>query len=465
MKTIRQFRPLEDLRDLRARDYICALYEDDRERLDVTADFIQKGLDAGEKVIVVEGISTFEILLAHFDEAKVQFQQHLMRGQLTFVDLDSRALDFSAPDRTVAFLRLEESRAMEEGYDTCRFAVDMSAIICRAANTGQHALYMTSMDAFYRGGRCMALCLYERKSCSTELLLDILRSHQIVMVGRQLYENFYYLRGGFMHGAGPEEGDRWLQNLVDHRQVDMALQKLSGVVEQTADIVIITDRNGVIEYVNPAFEKLTGFSRDETVDRKPNLIRSNQHDDSFYADLWKTISAGRAWRGEITNRKKNGELYWEEKTITPIRDARGTITHYVSTGKDITESRRVAEKLGQTKDLLEAVFQASPFAIVSMGTDLNVTMWNRAAERLFGWSAAEVLGKPLPTVPDDRRDHFEKVNHDVAKGMTLTWSFPLSANEADLLGQHFFLDKFLPNCFSMLDEQYTSAGKQALGAR
>ena len=421
MKTIRQLRPLDDIRDLRPRDHICALYEDAAERDDILLDFVGAGLESGEKVVVIENIASFESLLARFEQKHIQVQQHLMRGQLTFVDLDSRSGEFSSPDRAVAFLRLEEARAMEEGYDVCRFAVHMSHVLCSAAHAGQQSLYMASMDTFYRGGRCMALCLFERSACSGELLLDLLRSHQIVMIGRQLYENFYYLRGGCVGGAGQDEGDRWMQNLVERRQIDLTLKKLSSVVEQTADMVMITDREGVIEYVNPAFEKLTGFSREESIGQKPNMIQSDQHDPSFYDYMWKSILAGRVWRGEIINRKKSGEYYWEEKTITPVRDTRGAITHFVSTGKDVTESRRVAENLRQAKELLEAVFQASPVAILTLDTHTwHVTTWNRASEHLFGWTAAELMGKPLPIVPDDDRENFEKVNRSVAAGTTLT---------------------------------------------
>jgi len=420
MKTLRQIRPLENLRDLRPRDHICALYENTQERDEILSEYVRTGLDAGEKVVVIEDIASFESLLALLEKKRIQFQQELMRGQLTYVDVDSRAPDFSAPDRAVAFLRFEESRALEEGYDTCRFAVHMSSILCSASPPGQHSLYMTSLDAFYRGGRCMALCLFDRKSCSNELLLDLLRSHHIVMLGRQLYDNFYYLRGGCVPNAGSEEADRWIQNLVERRQVDQSLQKLSSVVEQTADMVMITDKDGVIEYVNPAFEKLTGFAREETVGKKPDLIQSNEHEEVFYADMWKTILSGRTWRGEVINRKKGGELFWEEKTITPVRDTRGTVTHFVSTGKDITEARRIAENLTQAKDLLEAVFHAAPFAVVTIGTGKMVTMWNRAAEALFGWGAAEVMGKPLPVIPNENLEAFETISRDVISGKTLT---------------------------------------------
>src|SRR5437868_12330345 len=99
------------------------------------------------------------------------------------------------------------------------------------------------------------------------------------------------------------------------------LESLARAVEQSADVVIITDRNGTIEYVNPAFEILTGYSRDEAVGRHSRMLKSGQHDEAFYQHLWSTILAGEVFRGAIANRKKNGELFFVEKTITPVRDA------------------------------------------------------------------------------------------------------------------------------------------------
>ena len=128
--------------------------------------------------------------------------------------------------------------------------------------------------------------------------------------------------------------------LAECKQSATALQKLSSAVEQTADHVIITDKNGMIEYVNPAFEKLTGFTRKEVIGQTPRIIKSGKMAPDFFRGLWQTILAGQVFRAEFINQKKNGELYYEEKIITPIKDERGRITHFVSTGRDITERKQ-----------------------------------------------------------------------------------------------------------------------------
>ena len=121
------------------------------------------------------------------------------------------------------------------------------------------------------------------------------------------------------------------------KKTEAHLRKLSRALEQAADAVMITDRNRIIEYVNPAFEALTGYSKDEAIGQKTYFLRSGVHDKTFYSKLWRTISSGRVFRGVLVNRRKDGTVYHEEKTIAPLRDGEGTITHYISTGHDITE--------------------------------------------------------------------------------------------------------------------------------
>ncbi len=122
------------------------------------------------------------------------------------------------------------------------------------------------------------------------------------------------------------------------------LRKLSNAVQQTADSVLITNKKGIIEYVNPAFETTTGFLREEAVGRTPKILQSGMHDQQFYQNLWKTILGGKPYRGTIINRKKNGELYWSEQTITAMKDEKGKITHFVAVLKDITELREKQEQ-------------------------------------------------------------------------------------------------------------------------
>jgi PAS domain S-box-containing protein len=128
------------------------------------------------------------------------------------------------------------------------------------------------------------------------------------------------------------------------RDADAQLRILKNAVEQTADAIIITDKNAKIEYVNPAFELTTGFTSREALGQTPLILKSGAHDEAFYRNLWTTILSGQVFRATITNRKKNGEIFFAEQTITPMRDSTGNITHFVTVIKDVTDLRKLQEQ-------------------------------------------------------------------------------------------------------------------------
>jgi PAS domain S-box-containing protein len=148
-----------------------------------------------------------------------------------------------------------------------------------------------------------------------------------------------------------------LQHIEKLQMAEESLRLLSNVIEQTADTVVVTDCDGVIEYVNPAFEKLTGYSKEDALGQTPRVLKSGVHNEQFYRILWDTVLGGQIFHGEITNRKKNGELFHEVKTVTPLRDEQGAIRRFVATGKDITERKQAEEKLRRAHDDLEVRVQ------------------------------------------------------------------------------------------------------------
>jgi PAS domain S-box-containing protein len=230
-------------------------------------------------------------------------------------------------------------------------------------------------------------------------------------------------------------------NRIDKKQSPLNSSVLTSAIEQTADNVFITDKDGIIQYVNPAFENLTGYTRAEAIGKTPRLLRSGEHSQEFYENMWKTILSGKTYRGDFINRKKNGDLYFEEKTITPIRDGQGNLSHFVSTGKDITErvlafqdlERQVDDRTRETADLflqsqqnsreLDALYRADMYlhrhlqldqvlqSLVDVVIDIlfadkaSVQVWDAKQERLVvraarGYSQ-EMLSLMSTYVPGD----------------------------------------------------------------
>ena len=135
------------------------------------------------------------------------------------------------------------------------------------------------------------------------------------------------------------------------------LSKLSEAVEQSPVTVMITDKNGTIEYVNPSFSEVTGYSAKEAIGQNPRILKSGNHPSSFYKELWDTILSGKTWRGEILNRKKNDEEFWESTSISGIKNDKGDITNFVAVKQDITDRKHAEQAISESRtkyrDLVE----------------------------------------------------------------------------------------------------------------
>ncbi len=158
---------------------------------------------------------------------------------------------------------------------------------------------------------------------------------------------------------------QWQGSEIERQRAEAQRRKLSSALEQTADAVVITNRDGVIEYVNSAFQQITGYTHEEISGKTTGILKSGKHSEQFYRQLWQTILQGETYHETIINRRKNGSLYYEEKTITPLKDARGDIAHFVATGKDMTKRRLAEEHLRQQQTQLAHACRVSAMGEMS----------------------------------------------------------------------------------------------------
>lgn len=142
-----------------------------------------------------------------------------------------------------------------------------------------------------------------------------------------------------------------LVNIHERKLAEVELRRLSTAIEQSPETVVITDRWSKILYVNPAFEKTTGYTREEALGENPRVLRSGEHDRAFYQSMWNTLLEGTTWEGRIVNKRKDGSLFTEEATISPIRDEKGDIINYVAIKRDITAELEREEMLMQSQKM------------------------------------------------------------------------------------------------------------------
>jgi len=140
-------------------------------------------------------------------------------------------------------------------------------------------------------------------------------------------------------------------DVTEHREAEEARVRLAAVVEQSAESIVITGLDGAIEYVNPAFEQLTGYTREELVARNPRVLKSGKHDARFYRGLWASLLAGEAWSGHITNARKDGSLFQAAAVIFPVRGADGRVVNFVAGMHDVTHEQQIEDQLRQAQKM------------------------------------------------------------------------------------------------------------------
>ncbi|MGB5746908.1 MAG: PAS domain S-box protein, partial [Desulfobacterales bacterium] len=179
-------------------------------------------------------------------------------------------------------------------------------------------------------------------------------------------------------------------DITERKQAEEELKKLSQAVEQSPVSVVITDLKGTIEYVNAKFCEVTGYTFQEAMGQNPRILKSDRTPRETYRELWKTIKAGREWRGEFQNKKKNGELYWEAATISPLKSADGSIAHFLAVKEDITEHKQMEESIREKEARFRGYFEYSQVGMAVTSPTKGWIEANDQLQKMLGYTLDEL---------------------------------------------------------------------------
>lgn len=189
-------------------------------------------------------------------------------------------------------------------------------------------------------------------------------------------------------------------DITEKKKAERMSLLLGRGIEQSPVTIVITDKNGDIEYVNPKFTEVTGYTRAEALGKNPRILQSKYHDREYYEELWKTILSGQNWVGELRNKKKNGDIYWENALISPITDEKGNIINFVAIKEDITEKKKILEELINAKNKAEESDNLKTAFLNNISHEIRTPM-----NAIVGF--AKFINDP--GITDDRRKQFSEI--------------------------------------------------------
>ncbi len=201
---------------------------------------------------------------------------------------------------------------------------------------------------------------------------------------------------------------------ITHTQrIEQKLRNLGRALEQGPASVMITNTRGIIEYVNPKFCEVSGYSREEAIGQGAGMLRSGEMPEEIYRDLWNTLEQGKEWHGHLLNRRKDGTLFWESASISAVRDENGQCQSYIAVKEDITQQKEVEEQLR----MIEAVFSTSNEAIMVADRDGLIKTINPAFSRITGYSLEEVQGRNPSILSSGRHevDFYQSMWHEIMR--------------------------------------------------
>jgi two-component system cell cycle sensor histidine kinase/response regulator CckA len=313
------------------------------------------------------------------------------------------------------------------------------------------------LDLGYTRNELLAMSVFDLDSTVDRTSFER-RSEEIKRTGGMLWEGLHHRKDGSTFPVEVNITNVTLdreyivavvRNTTERTRTMDLLRLQTAALNAAANAIIITDREGTIQWVNPAFTTLTGYSSSEALGKNPrDLVRSDKQDLAFYKNMWDTILAGRIWYGELINRRKDNTLYIEQQTITPVRNQHGGVSHFIAIKQDITHHREIEE----SKRLLEMQLQQAQ-KLESLGTLASGIAhdFNNILGIIIGHAA---LLERIPTEPDIIRKNAEAISRTGLRGANLVKQMLTFARKTEVHLEPVILNDVVEEVMRLLTETF-----------
>ena len=280
---------------------------------------------------------------------------------------------------------LAEMHALFASMQDAVLVIDRNGVYQKVAPTNPNKFYLKPEEVI--GKKLSDFFSAEQVEKFCKVIQQVLETRETVQIEYKL--EIKGLSPWFESSISPMDANTtiWVaRDISERKQTEAKLHLQSVALEAAANSIVITDRDGIIEWANSAFEGLTGYDPDEVIGRNPGtFLKSGKQNHEFYKDLWNTILSGNIWHNELINRRKDGNLYFEEMTITPLRDADNEISHFIAVKQDITERKKAEEALIQSEKDYRALFENMPIGLYRTSADGHILDANMALVNMFGY--------------------------------------------------------------------------------
>lgn len=355
------------LNGLKPGDHVCCIYATDEERRALLTPFMTRGLDLGEKVIYIVDVRKAEDVLGYLHETGVEVDRYLKTGQLKVRAVAKswgRGTAFD-PDGVISLLKQETERALAESFSALRVTGELTWVLRKLPGSNRLLEYEAKLDEFVSHNKCLSLCQYDSRRFAPGLLLDALATHPTVIVGKQLFENFYYVQPKYFLGPDPEAArlDNWLRNLEGRKardelefrvqerteelskvnaQLRLGQAKYRTVADFTADWEYWEGPDAVFYYHSPSCEQISGRKPWDFLN-SPSLV----HDiilaedrpvwDEHYRESHREKRPGQL---QFRIRRSDGQIVWIEHFCRPVLDEQGEFLGIRASNRDITDRKQ-----------------------------------------------------------------------------------------------------------------------------